>query len=52
MENEDLKVVREVNNQELIELEQKRHELVLQMQALENTTRQLNDEKATLLDYV
>jgi len=29
MENEDLKVVREVNNQELIELEQKRHELVL-----------------------
>ena len=52
IENEDLKVVREVNNQELIELEEKRHELVLQMQALETTTRQLNDEKATLLDYV
>ena len=51
-ENEDLKVIRESNNQELIELEQNRHNLVLNVQALEVENKQLSDEKTMLLEYV
>ena len=45
-------MIRESNNQELIELEQNRHNLVIKVQGLEVENKQLNDEKATLIEYV
>ena len=45
-------MIRESNNQELIELEQNRHNLVIKIQSLEVENKQLNDEKATLIECV
>lgn len=51
-ECEDLRLVRQCNNHELIELEQKRHALTLQNADLSKQVRQLQEDKATLLGYL
>ena len=44
--------MRECNNQELIELESKRHQLTLQLQDMQAAHKQLSEDKVTLLSYL
>lgn len=52
IESEELKVIRQINNQDLVNLEKQNHLLQTRIQSHEQDFLKVKQEKANLLDYI